>query len=119
MTGAEREQTGASRDDALLTYLGTRVGIEPTAATGKRRKLLRAPTTEPDRITDQRGGDRSRSRERKTMHHLFTITAVKLGWNTIVRIPESWDVFTFNGFLYRRDDAGRVVIDRAYDKRSA
>lgn len=37
---------------------------------------------------------------------------VTLAVNVILRIPQSWDYFWFQGWLYRKDSFGKWVLDR-------
>lgn len=39
-----------------------------------------------------------------------TLTAVTVGPNTVLLIPESRDQFQYRGFLYVRDEFGRFVV---------
>lgn len=40
------------------------------------------------------------------------LTDFAIGPETVVRVPASWDVFVFNGFLYRRTPSGGWLAGR-------
>jgi hypothetical protein len=40
---------------------------------------------------------------------------IEVGVHTLVRIPEGWDYFVWNGIVHRKDAFGRWVIDRKID----
>lgn len=44
------------------------------------------------------------------MNYRLTIVPVRIGMDTVVRVPSAWTCFQFNGFLYVRDEFGRFVI---------
>ncbi len=44
---------------------------------------------------------------------------IGFGVENVLLIPASWDRFLYRGFLYRRDDTGRWVVDRGWVKKSA
>jgi hypothetical protein len=37
---------------------------------------------------------------------------VEIAIDTVLRIPDGWDYFTYRGLSYRRDRFGRFVVDR-------
>lgn len=49
----------------------------------------------------------------------MAIVPMTFGFNNVIRVPESWDCFLLNGFLYRRNAEGRFVVDRAWAKKTA
>lgn len=44
------------------------------------------------------------------MRYTSTIIPFSVGFDKVVRIPESWTAFAFNGFLYVRAEDLRFVI---------
>jgi hypothetical protein len=41
---------------------------------------------------------------------------IEIAFNTKIRVPESWDCFTYRGFLYVKGEDGRFVVSRAWAK---
>jgi hypothetical protein len=55
-------------------------------------------------LTDQRPHDA------RVTNMQNTIVQIRVGLNTFLRIPESWDRFVYRDFLYVRGADGRFVV---------
>lgn len=53
------------------------------------------------------------------MNHTLTIAPVRVGMDTVLRIPSAWTLFVFNGFIYKRDEFGRFVVRGEWAKKTA
>jgi hypothetical protein len=44
---------------------------------------------------------------------------IEMAFHTTVRVPDSWDCFTYRGFLYVKGLDGRFTVSRSWQKKSA